>query len=313
VASDEVPWCGTDGVVPSLPHDNLCKEMSSDAFAALFLVLKWVLTVLALSLPLPSGCIVPSYVLGALIGRTFANLVLRLFSAVSGEAHHALYMRVEFSFIGATAFTAAVCRSFSVVIVMFEMVGGTQVVFLQLGVASIVAIYAANLVAPSIFEASAVLKGLPQIPEPRTLFDAWEAVSTAMRWDVPQVPERFGPGTEGSRLLTKVLEKYPQAQEFAVLSGGPEAQSEPYLLGCVERATVEALVRSGQPAFNRQDICLAMQVQPSMPLKHAQQALELSGHRNLYVIEQGRLVGAVDFDGLVRAQLAQRAALHTAA
>jgi len=306
VASNHVEWASVNNEnVPSLPHDSIFSQVPTGFLLAVFFVLKWVMTTLALSLPLPTGCIIPSYVLGAVIGRCYAYAIDPLLRLVFHD-DTALYVHVQFSFIGATAFTCAICHSFSVVVVMFELVNAKEDVLLRLGTAAIVAIYTANMISPSIFQASATMKRLPQTHQSNALDDGWEPVTEAMRLEVPVVPEVFGSAKARREVLVTALDKFAYAAQFVVLAGGPQPSSSPAILGCVERAAVEAALLRDEEAFAREELEIAPQVPPTMPMKHAQLALELMGNSELYIVEQGRLVGAVTFNDIVYHQRAKR-------
>lgn len=120
------------------------------------LAVKVLTSVLALSLPVPCGCISPVYVLGALLGRTYGILI----EAVLGEAENSKFLPARFALVGAAAFGAAVCRSFSLAVAIFELMPLAAIV-LPLATASIVSILVANLVAPSYFDAILRAKQLP--------------------------------------------------------------------------------------------------------------------------------------------------------
>merc|ERR1719494_1280010 len=93
---------------------------------------------MSLCLPLPTGCIAPVYVIGAITGRLFGDLV----------AHHLGHadpstIQARFALIGCAAFAAAVCRSFSIVVAVFECVP-LPAALLPLAASGLAAIFTAN-------------------------------------------------------------------------------------------------------------------------------------------------------------------------
>jgi len=77
--------------------------------------LKFVLIVLAVSLPIPSGVFTPSLLLGAVFGRFWGYVLRLIFGPVIHETTYAI--------VGATAMTASVTRTLSVAMIVFEING----------------------------------------------------------------------------------------------------------------------------------------------------------------------------------------------
>jgi len=123
----------------------------------LCLVIKCVTTCMCLCLPLPTGCIAPVYVIGAITGRLFGDLA----SHYLGKDPVALQAR--FALIGCAAFAAAVCRSFSIVVAVFECVA-LPAALLPLSASALAAIFTANATGSlSIFDAILQRKQLPSL------------------------------------------------------------------------------------------------------------------------------------------------------
>jgi len=258
-------------------------------------VVKFVLMNLVLALPLPAGCIVPLYVVGALLGRTYAE-VLKLIAGLVGWKLTASF-HAELALVGATALTAAVCRSFSVVIAVFELVRNPAMM-LPLSASAISAIHVANRLSPSIFEAMSAVKRLPAMPQARTLLEGLEPISTLMH-SVPTIPGTCE-GKEGRAFLRGLLEKHTDTI-FAVVAGTVAADPM-QLLGFAHRATVESLASDAvatAPGMITDALVFAPQVPPSMPIKRVLCILELYAAPAVFVTEGGCLRGVVSHDRLL--------------
>jgi chloride channel 2 len=84
----------------------------------IFCILQFLLIVLALSAPVPSGVLSPCFTLGAVFGR-FYGYVLRhigLWMGISLVKHEGIY-----AIIGAAATAGSVTRTISVAIIVFEL------------------------------------------------------------------------------------------------------------------------------------------------------------------------------------------------
>ena len=79
-----------------------------------YIVLKFFLTILAVSCPIPSGVFTPTFVLGAAIGRLYGLMVGYFFDLQVAQ-------QGVYAIIGAAAMTASVTRTTSVAIIVFEM------------------------------------------------------------------------------------------------------------------------------------------------------------------------------------------------
>lgn len=121
----------------------------------LFFFLKFLMTVLALSLPIPAGVFTPSLMLGAVFGRFF-GYVLRL---IFGPGIH----ETTYAIVGATSMAASVTRTLSCAIIVFEINGElTYLVPVLLGV--IVSYAISNSLGRSIFDILLDMKDLPYLP-----------------------------------------------------------------------------------------------------------------------------------------------------
>eukprot|EP00746_Dinoflagellata_sp_MGD_P152661 gnl/MRDRNA2_/MRDRNA2_83815_c0_seq1.p1 gnl/MRDRNA2_/MRDRNA2_83815_c0~~gnl/MRDRNA2_/MRDRNA2_83815_c0_seq1.p1 ORF type:complete len:609 (+),score=85.24 gnl/MRDRNA2_/MRDRNA2_83815_c0_seq1:98-1828(+) len=129
-------------------------------FFLLFLA-KFVITAAALRLPIPNGCVAPCLVIGAVLGRLWAHIVDTLLRDTTPSLEDEDF--AWFAIIGSAAFTAGVCRTFSIVVAVFELLAVPSLI-LPLSFATLTSMTVANVLSPSIFDSIATFKGLPVLP-----------------------------------------------------------------------------------------------------------------------------------------------------
>lgn len=304
VASKDVVFGSTTAfgntVVPSLPHDTLFEGQKPWKMYTACLLWRFLMTAFTLSLPIPAGAIVPSYVVGALIGRLYAELL----SAVEGTFVCMPDIRdfhLELAIIGATAFTASVCRSFSVAIAVFELVGQTHIM-LPTAIASIISIHVGNRFSPSFFDLSANKKRLPSWNQPRKLLEDWGPISDVMRTDVPCVWESYVDGESARQSLSTALAAYSPETGFAVLSGTPADGRNGVLVGWACRRLVANQAQAEFPVFDRSQLLVAPQVHTTMPVKHARAVFKFHQADDMYVTGGGKLLGIVNWQDFINWQ-----------
>lgn len=135
------------------------------------LVAKWFLTIFAMSLPVPTGVVAPTMIIGGLIGRVFVMLlpvaIVDMIAApadgtpVDDDIRGAFYAR--FAIVGAAAFCAAVCRAFAMAITVFEVLALKNSI-LPLSSATLMAIFVANRISLPFFDMNLKGRGLGGIP-----------------------------------------------------------------------------------------------------------------------------------------------------
>ncbi|CAE8699260.1 unnamed protein product, partial [Polarella glacialis] len=159
---------------------NSAASLSSDQVSIGMLLgvclAKFVYTLVALTLPVPSGVVAPSLVLGAFLGRLTSAVIplpVKLFLAPSTD--FAQYEAI-FTIVGATAFCGSVCRVHSVVVTVFELIAVPRLI-LPLVMATITANYCGNKVGPSIFDSILLMKKIPAMPTLTASFKALQPVS----------------------------------------------------------------------------------------------------------------------------------------
>lgn len=80
----------------------------------IYSILKFVLTSISISCPIPCGVFTPIFTCGATIGRFFGHMV----DVIFGTEHVGV-----FAVVGAAALTSSVTHTISVAIIVFELTG----------------------------------------------------------------------------------------------------------------------------------------------------------------------------------------------
>ena len=123
-----------------------------------FAFLKFVLTVLAVTCPIPAGVFTPIFTLGASFGRLFGFSAWFLFSRDFSHDYVAMY-----AIIGAAGVASSVTHTISVCVIVFELTG--QVTFLMPLLVCVLLSYAVgSSLSVSYFDLLLDMKGLPYMP-----------------------------------------------------------------------------------------------------------------------------------------------------
>ncbi|CAL1138086.1 unnamed protein product [Cladocopium goreaui] len=148
-----LPWAGVAGTM------TLC------------FLMKWTMTILALSSAIPAGVVAPTMIIGGLLGRVFGHVLLpewfvSMILTKDGQPptedqKGAFFARC--AIVGASAFCAAVTRAFAMAITVFEVLALPNSV-LPLCSSALAAIFVANKVSLPFFDANLATRNLGGIP-----------------------------------------------------------------------------------------------------------------------------------------------------
>lgn len=218
--------------------------------------------------------------------------------------------------VGATAFTAAVCRTYSIVVIVFELLAVQQLI-LPLTLSTLASLKVANFVSPSIFDSVAAFKRLPTLVGRRAAW-SFQAVGTEMKSDFKQYPlvlPRMCHPEDVGHILRRIR-CWNSQNSFG-------SQEETYWIGLVEQDVPEGdgillgtlLVKRLQRWFEELDqersgvidllrvaadqkmLYPALQVEPHTTLKDAcllvQMMSHTQPHASLYVCDHCRLRGVI--------------------
>jgi chloride channel 2 len=123
-----------------------------------FSIVKFIVTILSISCPVPCGVFIPTFTCGAVLGRLFGYIVNIAFST----QHIGLY-----AVVGAASFTASVTHTVSIAVIVFELTG--QIHYLIPMLVGVLTSYAvANTLHMSYYDVILACKHLPFLPEVKT-------------------------------------------------------------------------------------------------------------------------------------------------
>eukprot|EP00930_Biecheleria_cincta_P021327 TRINITY_DN15838_c0_g1_i2.p1 TRINITY_DN15838_c0_g1~~TRINITY_DN15838_c0_g1_i2.p1 ORF type:complete len:761 (+),score=102.57 TRINITY_DN15838_c0_g1_i2:38-2320(+) len=166
-----VPWAGTGGTL------ILC------------FVMKFFMTILSLSCPIPGGMVLPTMIIGGLLARSIVHNFLPLWlidtlTTTGGqpmtEVEHGAFV-ARCAIVGACTFCAGVSRAFAMAITVFEVLALPNSV-LPLCSSTLVAIFVANRVALPFFDQNLANRNLGGIP---TITFTEKAAAPAMSFMTP--------------------------------------------------------------------------------------------------------------------------------
>ncbi|OCT69673.1 hypothetical protein XELAEV_18036597mg [Xenopus laevis] len=131
----------------------------------LFFVMKFLMSVIATTMPIPCGTFMPVFVLGAAFGRLIGELMAYLFP--NGILFDGIVYKIVpggYAVIGAAALTGAVTHTVSTAVICFELTGQISHILPML-----ISVIMANVVAqnlqPSLYDSIIQTKRLPYLPE----------------------------------------------------------------------------------------------------------------------------------------------------
>ncbi|PIC45209.1 hypothetical protein B9Z55_005308 [Caenorhabditis nigoni] len=132
---------------------------------AIFQFVYFFLSILASTLPVPSGIFMPVFVLGAAFGRLVGEGVFTMYpdGYVSGDIIFFIRPGV-YAVVGAAAFCGAVTHTVSVAVIVFEITG-QLCHLLPVMIAVLIANAVASYLQPSIYDSIIRIKNLPYLPD----------------------------------------------------------------------------------------------------------------------------------------------------
>ncbi|XP_075413886.1 chloride channel protein 1 [Tenrec ecaudatus] len=131
----------------------------------LFFVMKFWMSIVATTMPIPCGGFMPVFVLGAAFGRLVGELMAMLFP--DGILFDGIVYKIlpgGYAVIGAAALTGAVSHTVSTAVICFELTGQIAHI-LPMMVAVILANMVAQNLQPSLYDSIIQVKKLPYLPD----------------------------------------------------------------------------------------------------------------------------------------------------
>ncbi|XP_073787315.1 chloride channel protein 1a isoform X5 [Danio rerio] len=140
-------------------------DVSIFVILILFLIMKFWMSAVSTTMPIPSGAFMPVFVLGAAFGRLVGEIMATLFP--HGILFDGILYRIipgGYAVIGAAALTGAVTHTVSTAVICFELTGQISHI-LPMMVAVILANMVAQGLQPSLYDSIIQFKKLPYLPE----------------------------------------------------------------------------------------------------------------------------------------------------
>ncbi|XP_077454070.1 chloride channel protein 1-like [Stigmatopora argus] len=140
-------------------------QVSVFVILVLFLVMKFWMSAVSTTMPIPSGAFMPVFILGAAFGRLVGEIMATLFP--NGILFDGIVYRIlpgGYAVIGAAAMTGAVTHTVSTAVICFELTGQISHI-LPMMVAVILANMVAQGLQPSLYDSIIQVKKLPYLPE----------------------------------------------------------------------------------------------------------------------------------------------------
>ncbi|XP_029437184.1 chloride channel protein 1 isoform X2 [Rhinatrema bivittatum] len=131
----------------------------------LFFIMKFWMSVIATTMPIPCGAFMPVFILGAAFGRTVGEVMATLFP--NGILFDGIIYKIlpgGYAVIGAAAMTGAVTHTVSTAVICFELTGQISHI-LPMMVAVILANMVAQSLQPSLYDSIIQVKKLPYLPD----------------------------------------------------------------------------------------------------------------------------------------------------
>ncbi|XP_017967983.1 chloride channel protein 2 isoform X7 [Drosophila navojoa] len=131
----------------------------------IFTIFTFFFSIIASTIPVPSGMFIPVFKIGAAFGRLVGELMASWFPhGVRYGGRLSPIMPGGYAVVGAAAFSGSVTHTVSVAVIIFEMTGQiTHVVPVMIAV--LVANAVASLLQPSIYDSIILIKKLPYLPD----------------------------------------------------------------------------------------------------------------------------------------------------
>uniref|UniRef100_A0A674F5W0 Chloride channel, voltage-sensitive 1a n=1 Tax=Salmo trutta TaxID=8032 RepID=A0A674F5W0_SALTR len=140
-------------------------DVSVFVILLLFFVMKFWMSAVSTTMPIPSGAFMPVFILGASFGRLVGEIMAALFP--HGILFDGILYRIipgGYAVIGAAALTGAVTHTVSTAVICFELTGQISHI-LPMMVAVILANMVAQGLQPSLYDSIIQIKKLPYLPE----------------------------------------------------------------------------------------------------------------------------------------------------
>ncbi|XP_063741804.1 chloride channel protein 2a isoform X1 [Eleginops maclovinus] len=166
---DNRTWCrqGVAEEFDYISHHNGWKHPQVNVFITLvlFIVMKFWMSAVATTMPVPCGAFMPVFLIGAGFGRLVGEVMATMFPD-GIHADGSVYPIVPggYAVVGAAALSGAVTHTVSTAVIVFELTGQISHI-LPVMIAVILANAVAQSLQPSLYDSIIRIKKLPYLPE----------------------------------------------------------------------------------------------------------------------------------------------------
>ncbi|KAL6104572.1 clcn2 [Pungitius sinensis] len=166
---DNRTWCrqGVAEEFDYISHHHAWKHPQVNVFVTLilFIVMKFWMSAVATTMPVPCGAFMPVFLIGAAFGRLVGEIMATMFPD-GIHADGSVYPIVPggYAVVGAAALSGAVTHTVSTAVIVFELTGQISHI-LPVMIAVILANAVAQSLQPSLYDSIIRIKKLPYLPE----------------------------------------------------------------------------------------------------------------------------------------------------
>lgn len=186
---------------------------------AVFFLLRFLLTIPAITLPIAAGVFAPTFAAGAALGRLLGEALRHDSLKHVFHAHVSALEPAGYSVVAAAALSGSITRSVACAVVVIELTGQSHYI-LPVFLATLTAYGVASLAVPSVYDVVINSRGLPVMPKLRPKFQS-RHVSEIMRQDVPVITQGQVSREDCERLFDEpsALTRFPVVDEKGVFLG----------------------------------------------------------------------------------------------
>ncbi|XP_041848347.1 chloride channel protein 2a isoform X2 [Melanotaenia boesemani] len=166
---DNRTWCrqGVAEEFDYISHHHAWKHPQVNVFVTLmlFIIMKFWMSAVATTMPVPCGAFMPVFLIGAAFGRLVGEIMATMFPD-GIHADGSVYPIVPggYAVVGAAALSGAVTHTVSTAVIVFELTGQISHI-LPVMIAVILANAVAQALQPSLYDSIIRIKKLPYLPE----------------------------------------------------------------------------------------------------------------------------------------------------
>uniref|UniRef100_M4ANZ8 Chloride channel, voltage-sensitive 2a n=1 Tax=Xiphophorus maculatus TaxID=8083 RepID=M4ANZ8_XIPMA len=164
---DNRTWCrqGVAEEFDYISHHHAWKHPQVNIFITLilFIVMKFWMSAVATTMPVPCGAFMPVFLIGAAFGRLVGEVMATMFpDGIHGDVYP--IVPGGYAVVGAAALSGAVTHTVSTAVIVFELTGQISHI-LPVMIAVILANAVAQALQPSLYDSIIRIKKLPYLPE----------------------------------------------------------------------------------------------------------------------------------------------------